>query len=395
MAVARVNHEAVWFNGAVWVMGGEDYSGPRTTTEVYYPPPIDAWTMGPDMNVAREHYTATALPNTILVAGGTTPAGLTATSETLQPDCSISGCPLKWVLSTNTMSAVRRYQTATYLARTNKVLVTGGFDPSVTALATSELYDVSSDSWSAVASTMAVARGQHHAGLVNDYTQVLVAGGCGNCGSGCINATATAELFTIATGSWTSSGNLPGATCFGDALQGPSGTVAVLSGGDVPPGTIVATPTVSTSNGTAFALSGQLPVGRWGLRGAIFRNGTAVALGGMKDLSSNPFTTEMDVFDPSTNAWNVDASMTYQRYRPIAVATPDNTVVVAGGQTIGYLLLNEVETLHLDPQGTSCTSGVTCDSGNCVSGVCSVSLKPNVDATALTTPEPTPENWTT
>src|SRR3990170_633460 len=138
--------------------------------------------------------------------------------------------PPAWT-ATGNMDGVRSGHTATLLPD-GKVLVTGGSIGyfSGELLASAELYDPGSGSWTATGS-MAAARDAHTATLLRDGT-VLVAGGFSGGDSG--STLASAELYDPSSGSWTATGNMVAARQFQTATLLPDGTVLVAGGGGGP-----------------------------------------------------------------------------------------------------------------------------------------------------------------
>ena len=82
------------------------------------------------------------------------------------------------------------------------VLVAGGFDSTGIASASAELYDPASGTWTATGS-LNTARDCHTATLLQNG-MVLVAGGFDSN----VNAFASAELYDPASGTWTATGSL-------------------------------------------------------------------------------------------------------------------------------------------------------------------------------------------
>jgi hypothetical protein len=88
------------------------------------------------------------------------------------------------------MSIPRGSHTTTLLAN-GAVLTAGGRNEYLTSYATTEIYDVAENNWSAAAQ-MSRARANHTATLLGNGAVLVVGGGVG------IDNTATAELFDYA-----------------------------------------------------------------------------------------------------------------------------------------------------------------------------------------------------
>ena len=167
-------------------------------TAQLYNPATGKWAATGGMNVARTvGFTATVLQNgQVLVAGGVE-AGVTMTvtsgAELYNPATGT------WA-PTGSMTTARFGHTATLLPN-GQVLVAGGDGACVNfscpVLASAELYNPATGTWSATGS-MTVARYGHTATLLPNG-QVLAAGGASGSTA---NAGSTAELYTPAAGTW-------------------------------------------------------------------------------------------------------------------------------------------------------------------------------------------------
>src|SRR3954447_20146029 len=126
------------------------------------------------------------------------------------------------------MNDARWQHTATLLP-SGQVLVVGGFTFSITddgsdTLASAELYDPASRSWTRTGS-LTTARGNHTATLLSSG-KVLVAGGQ----DGFANPFQSAEIYDPATGAWTPTGTMVSSHNGHTTTLLPSGQVLVAGG---------------------------------------------------------------------------------------------------------------------------------------------------------------------
>ena len=178
-------------DGKVLVAGGVDGDVVLASAELY-DPLSRRWTVTGSMATPRSGHTATLLADgRVLVAGG---AGTAA--ELYDP---VSG--LWWV--TGNMTAAREQHTATLL-QDGRVLVAGG-EYNGGPVASAELYDPVRGTWSATGS-MGTPRHRHTATLLLNG-MVLVAGGSDHGGGACC-ALASSELYDPVTGTWTATGSM-------------------------------------------------------------------------------------------------------------------------------------------------------------------------------------------
>jgi hypothetical protein len=228
MSAARVGHTATLLpNGKVLVVGGGGAGSIAPASADLYDPATNTWSAAGSLSIGRSQPTATLLlSGKVLVAGGndTTEAGAgLASAELYDP-------------ATNTWSAAgslahaRSQYTATLLS-SGKVLVAGG---DVTA----ELYDPGMNTWSA-AGSLATVRSAHTATLLPNG-KVLVAAGGGP--GGPFNS---AELYDPATNLWTATGSLTDARGFHCAVRLLTGEVLVAGGDNGDPNINGGVPTLA------------------------------------------------------------------------------------------------------------------------------------------------------
>jgi N-acetylneuraminic acid mutarotase len=179
-------------DGRVLLMAGrsEADGSPLASAEVY-DPATNAWTAVAPMATPRMDAFAILLPTRkVLVIGGragSTPLQPLATAELYDPASN------SWSLA-GKMSVARTGHTATLLPG-GQVLVTGGFAPSGgKTLASAEIYDPLSNAWSPVAS-MTVGRAGHVAALLQSGSVLVVGGTIAASGSSSILA--SSEVFDL------------------------------------------------------------------------------------------------------------------------------------------------------------------------------------------------------
>ena len=201
LITARGEHTATLLpGGKVLVTGGIGYNSSGKLVSLnkceLYDPTTETWSAAPNIFPARDGHTATLLPSgKVLIAGGNT--GILVNAELYDP---VSNT---WT-TTDSMNTARWYHSATLLP-TGKVLVAGGISSDTAArLASAELYDSATGTWS-VTGSLNLPRVGHTATLL-PTVKVLVTGGQQTPGPG--GQTPTAELYDVASGTWSFTGSM-------------------------------------------------------------------------------------------------------------------------------------------------------------------------------------------
>ena len=211
-----------------------------------------------------------------------------------------------------------RCHTATLLPN-GKVLVAGGYD-SDGALASAELYDPASGTWTATGS-LATARVRHTATLLPNG-KVLVAGGVDSSGY-------SRERGTLRSGERDLDGHrqprhrtllitrrrcCPTARC---SSQADHGNVGVLASAEL----------YDPASGT-WTATGSLTTARYGHTATLLPNGKVLVAGGYNGLG---YLASAELYDPASGTWTATGSLATARYDHTATLLPNGKVLVAGG----------------------------------------------------------------
>jgi Putative Ig domain/Galactose oxidase, central domain/Bacterial Ig-like domain/Kelch motif len=98
----------------------------------------------------------------------------------------------------------------------------------------------------------------------------------------------------------------------------------------------------SVAGGNQWGQVSGLPIGRTALAATTGTNGLIYAIGGL-DGSTLTISSEVDAFNPMTNAWMVVASLPTPRYGLAAATGADGTIYAIGGYANGGVWSNEVD----------------------------------------------------
>lgn len=335
MTTARLGHTATPLNnGKVLIAGGQNASGILASAELY-DPATGTFTATGNMTIARSAHTATLLSNgQVLIAGGGTNG---------QPGCgTILSSAEIYDPTTGTFTATgsmsqTRVQFAATLLSNGKVLVAGGFPgPScggVSAVSSAELYDPTTGTFSATGS-MNTARFSFTQTLLNNG-KVLVAGGTPFTFPG--QDLASAELYDPTTGSFTFTGSMTTPRDSGHtATLLQNGTVLIAGGGLIGQPVVFSSAELYDPSAGTFSATGSMTTARL-LHTATLLSGGNVLFAGGHDASSN-ILASTELYDPITKTFTPTASLTNARQAQDAVLLGNGNVLVAGGNNATDIL---------------------------------------------------------
>jgi len=345
-ASGRESHAAVLLpNGRVLIAGGTLSSTPLATIDLY------DWAFGSfshtaNMGTFRAGDTQTLLPNgKVLIAGGDDGASVLASCELYDP---ASGT----FSPTASLSVARVGQTATLLSN-GRVLIAGGNGGGSANLSSAELYDPDSGTFSATGS-LGTARESASATLLPDG-KVLIAGGVNTPGDG--TSLASAELYDPQSGTFSATGSMAAARYGHTATLLPSGRVLIAGGTSnlVFPAPLTAAELYDPTQGI-FVPTGSMTTGRMLHTASLLPNGTVFVAAG--EGASSTVLSSTELYDPGSGAWSSTGGLTYQRRNHVAVLLGNGTVLIAAGDD-GASTFNTYAELYDPAHGTcSVTAGL-------------------------------------
>src|SRR5208283_157101 len=331
MVTARTIHTGTTLeNGSVLVTGGLDSSGDVLPSSELFSAGTFAATG--NMTTPRYLHTATLLQGSdtdldgdVLVAGGDF-FDTGGTAELYNPATG------KFTLTTGNMTMLRFAHTATLLAN-GEVLITGGITSSNLATATAELYDPSTNTFSATGS-MANARHAHTATLLPDGT-VLITGGTNNTSDDGIGDLAGAELYDPSLGTFSAFGNMTTPRADQGAVLLTNGLVLVAGGVSSPTTGLTAAELYNPTNATfsPTTLMNAFHIAGFGVPApAILLNNGKVLWAGGQLGNTNPPESFAELYDPSNNTF----LRTGEGFSPILsiAADPTSYPTVIYGSTL-------------------------------------------------------------
>ena len=280
---------------------------------------IDGFVATGSMGTARSYHTSTLLGNgKVLVTGGLSSSGAPLASGELYDPASGTFTP-----TANNMPNKAVGQAATLLPN-GKVLVTGGGN------ASSQLYDPAANTWSG-AGGMSSQRTYHTATLLPNG-KVLIAGGSANNGS-TVNS---AQIYDPVAGSFSGTGNMTVSRDFHTATlltSGPNTGKVLIAGGRTSQGKgytyLSSAELYDPATGVFTAVGGSMTAARFGHTAAVITTGANSGKILIAGGANNAALSTAELYDPATGAFSATGALTSARQ--YFTATVISTGVLAAG----------------------------------------------------------------
>jgi hypothetical protein len=238
------------------------------------------------------------------------------------------------------MTTARANHTATLL-QDGKVLIAGGFSAAGTSLASAELYDPSTGTFTATGDMIA-ARGAHTAELLANG-KVLIAGG--HTGATLWVSVTSAELYDPSTGAFTAAGSMITNCCWAGTISSllADGRVFIATEGNAE---------IYDPAAGSFALTGAYNHSVYAIYAATLLADGRILFAASWDSSSNNETDEL--FDPKTNTFSPTGTR-------INATIPSTATLLTNGTVLfveGLFPYNNVE-IYDPASGTFSVIGTT------------------------------------
>jgi len=165
-----------------------------------------------------------------------------------------------------------------------------------------------------------------------------------------LGSLATAELYDPQSNSWTLAASMHTPRSYHTATLLPDGRVLVVGGieasNDVT-GTVLASAELYDPLTNSWTPAAPLPVARARHAAVLLADHRVLVIGGTdsEHLPSSSYFPTAELYDPASQSWSLVASMNYARVYATATLLPDNRVLVVGDDGV-----NERTAEVFDPQ---------------------------------------------
>ena len=331
--------------GQVLIAGGEANFAGSAAAEAWDPTQQQFVATTSPMSLNRAFHSASLLQNgEVLIAGGVTatqggqPTGGSITSSAelfnpatgaFAPTAAFCTEPPESPIAAGCMNSDRAGHTATVLSD-GKVLIAGGLDGS-NVLATAELYDPSSNTFTPTSGNMTTQRIGDTATLLTTGNVLLAGGQAGSQTVGSFLPQSSAELYNAGSGKFSITGAMTSAREGFTATMLANGEVLMAGGVDAT-GNPIKTAELYNSKTGKFAATGSMTDVRTGHSATLLSNGNVLVAGGF-DATGIVGTAE--IYNTATGKFSGTGAMNDARAGHAAGLLPDGTVMVVGGYDAG------------------------------------------------------------
>jgi len=328
MSVPRQEHTATLLpNGKVLIAGGVKWAFPTTfyASAEIYDPATGQFTLTGTMNSPHVDHTATLLSNgKVLVASGEGSTNPDASNQQITSSAELYDLSTGTFTPTGSMTIGRFNQAATTLSD-GRVVITGGYADvnTRTATASAEVYDSATGTFIPTGS-MNVARAEHTSTLLPNGT-VFIGGGFSSGGFFSGVQLSTAETYNPLSGNFKGLANMAFAHSRIVAPLLPNGAVLLTSGANAelffpadPPFLV-----------QEFTATGSLNTARYIHTATLLPNGAVLIAGGLGSSSNSSASAEL--YNPATGTFTATANLNTARYYHTATVLANGLVLIAGG----------------------------------------------------------------
>jgi N-acetylneuraminic acid mutarotase len=317
-------------DGTVLVDGGDPRLSPPGAA--VFDPTTNSWSAAGVPATARMYATATLLMDgRVLVAGGS------VLNTAAQP----GGNPTLFLASTElydpatktwsagaTLPGPRESHAAVLLPGGNVLLVGG--DDGDNALTDALIYDPTTNTWTSIPTLLTI--GSSPTATVLQSGKVIVTAN--------LLPVAYSQIFDPAAGTWSNGSNMNNLHLLGATATLLSDGRVLVAGGTTAPqsGMPMSVPEIYDPVANSWSLAGTMGTGRVGHTATLLLSGNVLVAGGF--VYTGPSLASTELYDPSTNTWSPGTNMTTPRDHQGAVLLPPGQVFVTGGTNQGAALLS-------------------------------------------------------
>lgn len=307
-------------DGRVFIAGGKSYDG-RSSHEVLnsteiYDFTTDTLSIGPRMKTRRYFSSSTLLPNgTILITGGVGEDGMALASAEIYNPISNS------FSDTRLQMTIARRGHISILMQNGKVLICGGDDSQGTRLTSAEIFDPVTGKFSSIGNTKIARLIEHtsNAILLKDG-RVLIAGGYGADSSEV--QLASIEIYDPDRNVFEECGTMTTRRAAHTLSLLPDGKVLIAGGHAEDSGHLNSTEIfVPATSKTTLGPDMKHP---------HFLH-TAIPLSDGRIVITGGFTPTIEIYNPEANSFSEIGSLKISRYLHTAVLLGNNKILIIGG----------------------------------------------------------------